>query len=454
MSLSPISRRASLDDPWPGAPQSVSTPLEDAPQSVPGWPLSGRLKILTQGFWAVTDQGLFAISNLLVNVLLARWLPPGEYGAFATAYAILLLFGVAHLGLLTEPMLIFGSGKYATCCRSYFRILLRYHWWLSGIAATALALIGGVLWLRHEPALAIAFAMLSGVAPFVFLSWLTRRACYLHSKPSWAAASGGLYLLLVAGGAVALYRFQLLSVVSGSLLIGVSALVAALSLMRLVSAPQGEKVEDLTPASVWADHWEYGRWATSTGLVAWVPLNMSYLLLPRWGGLEASAAFKALFNFIMPVLHSDGALTTLLVPTLVRARRNARRFKYLLQVVGSLLALEGAIYWLVLVVFRKQLVFGIYGEAYLQYANLLWGFGLIPIAGGLLNLLGSALRALERVEQVFWATILSGLVSATVGVAAVGFLGIAGSILGILLSWMAQIAAMIWFVSKRRPALS
>src|SRR5262249_25769313 len=51
----------------------------------------------SHGFWAVLDQGLFALSNLLVNVLLARSLPSEEYGAFVTAYTILLLVGVVHM---------------------------------------------------------------------------------------------------------------------------------------------------------------------------------------------------------------------------------------------------------------------------------------------------------------------------------------------------------------------
>lgn len=44
-----------------------------------------------KGFWAVLDQGLFAGSNFLVSVLLARWLEPASYGAFSVAYSVFLL---------------------------------------------------------------------------------------------------------------------------------------------------------------------------------------------------------------------------------------------------------------------------------------------------------------------------------------------------------------------------
>ena len=63
----------------------------------------------TRGFWAIADQALFAISNLIVNVLLARWLTPREYGAFVTAYVVLILVSVAHGGLLIEELCMNSS---------------------------------------------------------------------------------------------------------------------------------------------------------------------------------------------------------------------------------------------------------------------------------------------------------------------------------------------------------
>ena len=48
------------------------------------------LKWLHKGGFAVLDQGLFAGSNFLASILLARWLPAAEYGAFVVAYSIFL----------------------------------------------------------------------------------------------------------------------------------------------------------------------------------------------------------------------------------------------------------------------------------------------------------------------------------------------------------------------------
>src|SRR3712207_1992334 len=67
---------------------------------------------VTKGLWAVLDQGFFASSNFVLNVLLARWLAPADYGAFSLAFAVFLLIGSLHTAVLTEPMLVFGPGKY------------------------------------------------------------------------------------------------------------------------------------------------------------------------------------------------------------------------------------------------------------------------------------------------------------------------------------------------------
>ena len=60
---------------------------------------SGRKRLLwivewlSKGSWAVLDQALYALSQFLVNLLLARWLTPAEYGVYALLYSVLLLRG-------------------------------------------------------------------------------------------------------------------------------------------------------------------------------------------------------------------------------------------------------------------------------------------------------------------------------------------------------------------------
>ncbi len=82
---------------------------------------------LMKGFWAVSDQGLFSLSNFALSVLLARWLVPQDYGAFTVAFAVFLLIGTFHTALLSEPMLVFGPSRYKGRFSEYLGALMYGH---------------------------------------------------------------------------------------------------------------------------------------------------------------------------------------------------------------------------------------------------------------------------------------------------------------------------------------
>src|SRR5881396_1312348 len=130
-----------------------------------------NLKWITRGTWAIADQGFFALANAILNVLLARWLSPAEYGAFAVAYSLLLFVGAFHTALLTEPLLVFGPAKYAKQPRTYLRVLLRAHWTLMAAGSGLMMMGGSVLRISGTATLAQALFGLALAAPFSLLMW-------------------------------------------------------------------------------------------------------------------------------------------------------------------------------------------------------------------------------------------------------------------------------------------
>src|SRR6266511_2204184 len=117
--------------------------------------------------FAVLDQALFAGANFLVNILLARWLEPTQYGAFAVAYAVFLLLSTVHTAVLTEPMLVFGAGKYAKRFPQYIGVLIYGHWWVTGIISLLLAMAAFVLWQLGHADLAPAMVGLTLASPLI-----------------------------------------------------------------------------------------------------------------------------------------------------------------------------------------------------------------------------------------------------------------------------------------------
>jgi O-antigen/teichoic acid export membrane protein len=411
-----------------------------------GW---GRVRRWgSQGFWAVVDQALFAGSNVIVNVLLARWLLQAEYGAFVTAYTVLLLVQITHSALLLEPMLIFGAEKHRASFSHYLRLLQRYHWRLMAGVSTCLAAAGLTIAVVADRLLGEALAGLAVTAPVILLSWLARRACYGASTPRLAAVGGAINLTIIVVGIVILTRLRLLSVLSGQLLLGVAALATTACLLPALGRATSVPLTDAAQATVWSDHWKYARWSISSGVLAWFHTFVYYLVLPVWGGFAASGSLRALLNLITPILHSDGALVTLLLPHFVRSRHLAGRFPRVVAWTAAGFSVEAGLYWLVLVAFGPSLVTWLYGDAY-QYDRLTIALvGVLPLLTSLVNILGNALRAREQPDGVFWANVAAVVVAATFGVVAVAVAGIEGAILGMAASSAVQAGVLLYMLSR------
>ncbi len=406
----------------------------------------------TKGSLAIADQGLFAGSNFLLNVLLARWLDPADYGAFALAYSLFLLLGVFHTAILTEPMLVFGPGKYAGRFREYLGILLRGHFALmlpSGLLLLAAAFLLGRL---YSPAVERAFLGLALAGPFILLLWLVRRAFYVRLEPAWAAVGGGLYFLVLIVSIQALRAADALSPATGFLAMGAGALAAsALLLAHLRPRLRAIAGNPTAPALVAADHWRYGRWALATAGVSWFPSNIYFVLLPAWFSLEAAGALKALLNLAMPALHSIGALSGLLLPALAANRKQSGSLA-MAKTMRSFLVLflfGAALYLAVLWGLGSELFRLFYAAKYTEYAS--WPLlltGVLPLGGCVTAVLSNALRALERPGWVFWCYLGSSIVALLVGIPLILSIGVTGALLGQLFSSLTAGALMFWFYQR------
>jgi len=402
----------------------------------------------TRGAWSVVDQALFTISNLIINVLLARWLPTREYGAFVTAYVVLLLIGVAHSALLIEPMLVLGPSKYAGRFREYFPILLRFQWAFGAVAAALLLIVGAVHYALGEPLVGRTFLGLACAAPFIYLSWLARRACYIERKPALAALGGAIYLLIAGLGALLIDNLGLLTSMAAQLLMGVAACAAAVVTLRKM-VPSGTRLTTTLDMRVlWRDHWNFFRWSGPSGLLYFCQGLVFYLVLPLFAGLEATAALRAMTNFVMPVLQSDSALVTLIATEMARARRDAHHMSRIVRWSKRLFALEGVVCWLVVAVFRHDLVRFAYGDQYIAYADLLLVLGALPLVASRVNILGAVLRVHRQVRMVFWAAVAATVASLLVGFASMATLGVYGAVTGMIVADVVRIFVMAHFLAR------
>jgi O-antigen/teichoic acid export membrane protein len=414
--------------------------------------MKSRIRWLGGGSWAVMDQGLFAASNFVLSVLLARLLVPEAYGAFTVAYVLFWVSSSLHTALLTEPMMVFGPGRYRDCLSEYLGIVLCGHSAYAILSSIVLLLASLCAEYFGSGELFSALLGLAIAAPFILLQWLMRRACYIAFRPYLAALAGGQYMALVLGGIYVLDQRHWLSPLTAFVLMGLGSLFTGiwLALRLRVDRPSLRNRRLVREAT--RSHWNYGRWAAPTHAVGNIPENSAYLLLPLWGGLAASAAFRAVMNLVLPVLHGITAVSIFLLPSLVRSR-GQDEFGHLMRLILLLLLTSSVAYWIVLGLFHGPLVAWLYGGQYEQYSNLLWLVGLVPLARTLESVFGAAVRALERPDYAFWAQALSAVVVLTVGLGLVIAWDVVGALVGYLISQMTLAGALVWLYLNSRRAI-
>lgn len=407
---------------------------------------------LSNGGYAICDQGLFAGANFLVNVALARLLLPAEYGAFAVAFSVFLFIASFHSALLTEPMLVYGSGKHAQKFRTYFDLLLQGHIGLGIVICLILGSIALFFWQAGSGLLATTFLGLSLAAPCITFLWFIRHSFYVQLQPHWAAVGGGLYLTFMIISLYGLYRKTWLSPASALLLMGGGSLVVGGLGVTLFRSLWRTGEGGLPLREVLVDHWSYGRWLALSKILKWVPTQIYYTLLSVQIGLEDSAALRAAMNLLMPILHVNAALSTTLVPQLVKMlqKHDAPGFQKFTLFALSLFTVGAFIYWCLIFFFSDAVISFLYDGRYAGHVNLFLLLGFLPVLSGIGSVLDSILRATRRPKQIVYSYAVSCVITLTLGWWLLASQGVLGAGAGMLASSASTTAMMTWFYTRER----
>jgi len=409
---------------------------------------------IAKGGFTLVDQGLISGSNFLISILLARWLAPDQYGAYAVGFAIFVLLTVFYQSALLEPMAVFGGSAYRDNLREYLRVLLWIQTVVTVVMCAPLGIWAGVTRVMDNGS-ALPGALL-GVAiatPLVLVFWLVRRTFYLELSPSHAAIGAMWYFTFATGGLFLLYYRNLLSPFTAFLAIALAALVTCLVLLRTLRKNLSPTSAKLHIWDVCRRHWVYGRWALVANLASWIPAYIFYPILARMSGMVPSGQLRALMNFVAPQLQIQTALAMLFLPYAARLRgQKGASYAIALNRKITLISLSGAIaYWAGIILFKGTVFHLLYSGKYTDVAYLLpWvAVGSILWAGAFGPTV--VLRAMEAPRLVFLAYIVATVLSLVIGVPATRVYGLWGAILGVNVSdgvsWL-----MLVFLLRRKTA--
>ena len=408
-----------------------------------------------KGGFAILDQGLISGSNFLVSILLARWLVPEQYGAYAVAFGIFVLISLVYQSLVLEPMAVFGGSSYRNCLRGYLGSLL----WVHVTISLAIGLVFGASAFAtrafsHQAVLAGALAGVTFASPCILFFWLARRTFYLELSASKAAMGAFVYSSLSMVGLFLVYRRGLLSPFTAFVLMGTAAL--GTGLYNLVRLRRQLRPSAETPPAVsecWRRHWGYGQWALASCVANWIPAYIYYPLLSSFAGMAQSGQLKALMNFTLPVEQTKAALSLLFLPYAARVRAqegpsSANKLSLRLTLVG--VGVAGS-YWALLLIFRHPVFHFLYSGRYSEVAYLLPAVTFGSVIWSACFGPATTLRAMESPASVFLAYFVATFLSLVIGIPAAWKFGVSGAVWGTNLADLLSFV-MVMIVLRRKIA--
>jgi len=406
-----------------------------------------------RGGMAILDQGLSSGSNFILNILLARWLAPADYGAFAVVFAVFLFLSGFHNALLLEPMSVLGPGRYPDQIETYLAIQVRLHFALT-VPLGIMAALGGLFLQANDfgdiwlPQALIG----SGMAlPFMLLPLLVRRMSYVLRRPADALLSSGLYCLFLFAGIWIAHRSGADSSSLAFRLMGAAGLLGSLWVGgRFIT--QRKQDASLAMSEILRSHWDYGKWLVGVAILDLGAIYVQTFLAAGMINLEAAGALRAMQNFMLPMVRSVAAIALLALPALAyeygRGHLTSLRRKGLfitLVLTGMAVAYEIVIWAL-----ARPLELLVYGGKYAEYAGLIGILGLLAVFTALSTGFSLILRAIQKPQTY----LIVGIVTSVVGLSSAFILtwkwGVTGAAASLALTYFAGFVVVLhlyrrWF---------
>ncbi len=426
-----------------------TTPAPDRPPPT----RSGTPKLSRWRRWAGTgaasvgEQALFAGTHLLVNILLARWLPIEEYGTFALVYSVIVFLNALHTAMVAEPVAIFWQGN-ADGARAFLSEA-----WALNLAFTVLTVAIGVAGAAMLAVLNILPFQTMLLVPLLAISlpllWFVRQVAYADLRPWSAVAYTGIYAGGFVLGTLALRNAAVLDVGSTLIVMALAAILASFwGFGRYWTRPS-------TPFATGAGRfaakaWAYGRWSAPTGVLMWIANNVFILVLPLASTVADAGRLKMVLNILLPFQQVLLGLSLIGLPMLARLYSGGEfaRAARLTRIALTVAVVGGGIFGVVLAVGGEVAFAWIYGLRRAEDAPLvLYGLGL-PLTWSIIAVLRVVLRARGDSRSTFVGYAV-GL--ATVGIAAVplgAFNGAAGALVGSTAIAAAIAAVLCWRCTK------
>ena len=403
---------------------------------------------------SIIDQATSSTANFVMNVLLARWLAPADYGSFSVSWSFCLVFAALHNAMILEPMSVVGPAEYGTGLRAYLQSVRK----LNVQVVLALGLCAAATGVFYKtPGVRQVLFVLALCLPGYLLVLTRRREQYVLDQPLRALQISGAYAVAVLGTLNVLHATSHLTAASGLACIGMALPVALLAGMR---RPHTAESRAAGVGPIARAHWKYGRWLFASTLVAFGIPDLQTILLSVLVDLKSAGALRALMNFVLPLAQLLTVLSIFCLPRLARQMKMHGAGRGLRQTIVFPLAIivTALGYLAVLLAFGPLIERLLYGGRMAAY------LGFLPwlAAAALISSVGTGFSALLRAAQNSQHQLLAGVTGTATGVIAALLLlksyGLEGAIWSMTLANAAStgtiLGAYLWMIRKQRASWS
>lgn len=271
--------------------------------------------------WLMLDQAVFAVTNLILNILFAHWLTPVEYGRFGITFSGFILLSVLHWYVVVEPLLVESSRIGPDRLRCYVTTLIRAHLILLAVVSVVSLAAWTAGRLVGAPDIGDGVALALGCGCALLALATARRLCLAFLSAAISAVVGSCYLVAATATAWLLHASGLISWVSLWAVMGgwslACAAVICVILLRRSHPGQQYRLRDLFRATS-----PFAVWGSLSAGFAWVRSDGIYLVLALTAGLPAVAQTRAIVTLNAPLTQLNSALNASWIVDFGRRGRN------------------------------------------------------------------------------------------------------------------------------------
>jgi O-antigen/teichoic acid export membrane protein len=413
---------------------------------------ASRLRALgAKSAWCLVDQGLTALTGFCMTFLLARWLAPEIYGAYAIAFAGYLFASGLHNVIVLEPMSVMGPSRHADRLEEYLRAQVGVHGVLAGICSAGVLVVALVARLVASGSPLAGAIAGSGLAlPLLLFLFLARRICYVRQHPRLATLGSGCCLALTALGLYGLRHFDRVTPFLVFLLAGMASLMGSAVVLRKTwvgGCGIGSVVEERFGwTAALRENWWYGRWLLGSTILYSVSGQVQMFLAAGILGLGAAGILRAMMLPASVMTQVVIAAGLLVLPGLSYDFGGGLvgRIQQKAVIVSGSLCAAGVCFAVSLWVVAGRVEHLLFGGKFVQYAWLMPILALIPAANGLTMGFSAALRATQRPQFDLLANAIATPIAIVSAVWCIRWWGLAGAAASMVAGFVAYMGANIW----------